>query len=67
MLTRSYARKRRTIYFRLGNSKKIKVSRPHVNKRNRLILGSERKKQRGRGWNNLIAQGFDRALKKILC
>ena len=67
MATRPYIRKQRTVYFGSGSRR---LSRPYVNKRNRLILGSGKKKclrrkQKGRGWGNLIAQGFNRRLKKI--
>ena len=41
MLTGSYSKKRRTVYFGSGPRA---VSRPYVNKRNRLILGSGKKK-----------------------
>ena len=71
MLTRRYAKKRRATYFGKGN-KRVKVSRLYVSERNRLILGLGRKRkqikkrQRGKGWTKLIAQGFDRGLKKYL-
>ena len=52
MVSRPYTKKRRTSYFGYGKKKR----------RWRIIT----KKQKGKGWNNLIAQGFSHGLKKYL-
>ena len=51
MVSRPYTKKRKTSYFGYGKKKR----------RHRII----KKKQTGKGWSNLIAQGFSRELKKI--
>ena len=48
MSTRFYAKKRKTTIFGKG-SKSTSVSRPYVNKRNRLMLGEGKRKRKKRG------------------
>ena len=44
MSTRFYAKKRKTTIFGKG-SKSTSVSRPYINKRNRLMLGEGKRKR----------------------
>ena len=70
MVTRPYARKRQTVYFSSGTKP---VSPPYVSKSGRLILGSGKRKKRGRktkgkqrgGWAQLEAIALPYAVDAI--
>ena len=70
MATGPYARKKGTVYFSFGTKP---VSRPYVSKSGRLILGSDKRKKRGRktkgnqrrGWVQLATIALPHAVDAI--